>query len=45
MLVNSNTVEYNVSQEKKKLYETIHGGTLGMKSQLIGFSKNKPRIM
>jgi len=36
MLVNDNTAEYDVSQEKK---ETIHDGTIGMTSLLVGFLK------
>jgi len=36
MLVNDNTAEYNVSQEKK---ETVHDGAIGMTSRLVGFLK------
>ena len=39
MLVNDNTAEYNVSQEKRNYHETIHDGAIGMKSRLGGFLK------
>jgi len=39
MLVNDNTAEYNVSQEKKKHHETMHDGAIGTKSRLVGFIK------
>ena len=39
MLVNDNTAEYNVSQEKRKYHENIHDGAIGMKSRLVGFLK------
>jgi len=39
MLVNDNTAEYNVSQEKRNYHETIHDGAIGMTSRLVGFLK------
>jgi len=36
ILVNNNTPEYNVSQDKK---ETIHDGAIGMTSQHVGSLK------
>jgi len=38
MLVNDNTAEYNISQEKK---ETIHNAAVGMTSRFVGFLKVK----
>jgi len=30
MLVNDNTVEYNISQEKRNSHETIYDGAIGV---------------
>jgi len=38
MLVNDNTVEYNVSQAKRNYHETIYNGAIGVK-KLSGIAK------
>jgi len=35
LLVNDNTADCNVSQEKRNYYETIHDGAIGIKETIL----------